>query len=109
MVQLVNWQGQSGADYQFEILEPDNEPKSVAGLYIYARSETGGWRAIYIGQAKDLKDRLSNHNKMDCIERNGATHVHLAVVSGGEDTRRHYEADLIARWNPPCNEQGVQR
>lgn len=110
MVEYVSWQGQSGFNYQFEILAPNGAISKIAGLYIFAQSGPQGWRAIYIGQAGDLNDRLTNaHEKMPCIKENGATHLHLAVAPDDEEVRKQQETDLIARWQPVCNEQGLLR
>lgn len=104
----VNWAGASGASYAFSILQEGNVPLDVAGLYIFARSTPQGWQAIYIGQAGSLAARVtSSHEKFPAIWAQGYTHVHLMAYPGGEDARRRVEGDLIARWRPVCNVQGV--
>ncbi len=41
---------------------------------------------------------------MDCIKRNGATHLCTHKSSTDREVRRAEEADLIANYNPVCND-----
>ena len=38
------------------------------------------------------------------IERSGATHIHVHKSSSSAVERRAEEADLVAYWDPPCND-----
>lgn len=80
------------------------------GNYIYTKLNTENhWVPIYIGQG-DLSDRISpNHHKAECIERKGATHVHVHA-NANESKRLSEERDLLARYTQAyapkgCNEK----
>lgn len=100
----VTWTGASGKTYVYWVYPIDTTFKKFPANYIYAVSGTTGWMAIYIGETEDISERtLKNHHKKDCIERNGATHIHVHE-SSNEEARRAEEADLIAKHDPPCND-----
>ena len=63
----------------------------------------GSWAPCYIGQTNNLNQRLEYHEKEACARRNGATHIHVHLTSGGETVRRTEERDLLLKWKPPCN------
>jgi excinuclease UvrABC nuclease subunit len=101
----IYWEGASGKKYKYWISPIGVDFKDEPGNYIFAKkTSTGGWRPVYIGQAKSLKDRLSNHNEAACAKRNGATHIHTHTNSQKQD-RLAEEADLIRKWKPVCNDQ----
>jgi hypothetical protein len=101
----IDWLGQSGKDYQYEVYPIDASFQALPGNYIYARqAEDGGWIPVYIAQTRDLHQRLEGHVKVaDAIE-NGATHIHAHYCSAGQAARCSEERDLILRWQPVCNE-----
>jgi len=100
----IYWEGKSGQKYGYWIHPIGTEFKKEPGNYIYARESTPGhWSPAYIGQTSSLGDRLADHEKESCARRNGATHVHAHTTTGGEQARLGEEADLIRRWDPPCN------
>ncbi len=101
----IKWPGKSGTEYQYWIYPIDTTFKEAGGNYIFARETNPGfWSPCYIGQTKNLSDRLSNHEKEACAKRNGATHIHVHT-NASETSRLSEEKDLILRWKPPCNEQ----
>jgi excinuclease UvrABC nuclease subunit len=101
-----NWAGKSGKTYEYHVYElgfsfAANQP----GNYIFAKlNASGQWVPQYIGQTKDLKNRLGDHEKEACAKRNGATHIH-AHLNPTEAARLAEEKDLIECYNPPCNTQ----
>lgn len=104
--QTINWTGQSGKTYTHHIHPIDTTFKEAPGNYLYAKeSSPGRWSPLYIGQTKNLSDRLSNHEKENCARRQGATHIHAHINSNGEAARLVEEKDLIDKWSPHCNVQ----
>ena len=104
----IKWNGQSGTEYQYWIYPIGTNFKKEAGNYIFAKQTTQNhWSPCYIGQTENLDERLEDHEKETCAKRNGATHMHVHLNSGGEQARRAEEKDLILKWQPPCNEQYV--
>ena len=102
----IDWPGKSGKTYRYWIHPLPPNFKAAAGNYIFAKETSPGngkWLPIYIGETKDLSERFDDHHKMGCIKRNGAMHIH-AHTNDNEQARLDEEADLIANWNPPCND-----
>jgi hypothetical protein len=102
---LVNWPGQSGKQYTFEIFPLDAAFQALPGIYIYAgQAEDGSWVPVYIAQTRGLHQRLEGHVRMEDAMANGATHLHAHYCSEGQAARCSEEHDLIAAWHPVCNE-----
>jgi hypothetical protein len=102
---LINWPGQSGKSYQYEVYPFDSAFQPLPGNYIYARqAEDGSWFPIYIAQTRDLHQRLEGHVRLDDAIANGATHLHAHYCSSGQAARCTEERDLILRWQPVCND-----
>lgn len=100
----THWEGQSGKEYRYWIHPIGTDFTEDPGNYIYAKQvEPGRWEPLWIGQTSNLHDLLVDPEKAACAKRNGATHVHAHTSPGRESARAAEEADLIARWDPPCN------
>lgn len=109
MADTILWEGKSGKKYKYWIYPIGQEFNAVPGNYIFAKQpKPNEWTPIYIGETSDLSERFDNHHAMACIKRNGATHIHVHRNDGGEKARRAEEADLISKWDPPCNRQGSE-
>lgn len=102
---LANWKGKSGKQYKYWVHPLDASWKDVPGNYIFAKRTSGGWKAIYVGQTKNLKSRLPRHEERACATKHGATHIHAHSNLGGETVRKAEERDLILASRPPCNDQ----
>jgi hypothetical protein len=99
------WGGQSGRKYQYDIYPLDASFKSLPGLYIYAKQlEDGDWIPIYISQTRDLHQRLEGHVRMSDAMAAGATSLHAHYSDAGQGVRHTEEKDIIARWQPVCND-----
>jgi len=102
----IKWPGLSGKEYQYWIYPMGASFKKDPGNYIFAKeSSQTHWTPCYIGQTENLNERLGDHEKEACAKRNGTTHIHAHLTTGGESVRKAEEKDLIQRWKPPCNEQ----
>jgi hypothetical protein len=102
---FINWPGQSGKEYPYEIHPIDAAFRPLPGNYIYAKqSEDGNWVPIYIAQTRALHQRLEGHVTRDDAIANGATHVHVHYDTAGQAARCTEERDLILRWQPVCND-----
>ena len=102
----IYWKDKSGSSHRFWIYPRGtkfNEP--CPGIYIYARKTSPHkWIPLYIGQTQNVNVRLTNHEQRECVERNGATHIHVSIISG-EKSRLTIEKDLIEQWKPIGNTQ----
>lgn len=100
----IQWPGKSGQTYKYFIYPIGHDLKAEGGNYIFAKETSPNrFRPVYVGETGDLSTRFDNHHKAKCIGREGATHIH-AHLNTDESNRLGEEADIIARWNPPCND-----
>jgi hypothetical protein len=106
--QTIVWPGKSGTQYKYWICAIGSKMKVEPGNYIFVReTKPSTFAPLYAGETGDLDDRLSNpstHHKFRCVTNHGATHLCVHTTSGGLAVRQAEEADLIARWQPPCND-----
>ena len=102
----IYWKDKSGTRHKFWIYPRGtrfNEP--CPGIYIYARETSPHkWIPIYIGQTENVNVRLTNHEQQECVDQNGATHIHVSIITN-EKSRLAIENDLIQQWKPVCNTQ----
>ena len=102
----INWNGKSGNSYEYTIYNRTTAFKPVAGNYVFAKeSRPGHWTPIYFGETGDLSSRFLDHHQNDCIDKHGATHIHVHSNSAGRQARLDEETDLRAQWSTPCNKQ----
>ena len=102
---FINWPGQSGKEYQYEVYPIDTAFQALPGNFIYAKqAEDGSWIPIYITQTRDMHQRLEGHVSLDDAVANGATHIHVHYCTTGQAARCTEERDLIQRWQPACND-----
>ena len=104
-------EGRSGK-YVYEIYPLDHRFEAVPGNYIFSKQNpstlprsSGSYKRIYVGETSDLKESLSNHDKMACIVEHGATHILVHFSKADSATRQAEVRDLIANSNPPCNDE----
>ena len=101
----INWVGESGTEYPYEIHPLDTQFQSVPANYIYAgQSEDGTWVPIYIAQTRALAQRLEGHVSVTDASERGATHIHVHLSTLGQGARCSEEHDLIQHWHPVCND-----
>ena len=100
----IRWTGESGKRYGYWIHPIEARFRKIAGNVIFAKkTENGEWFPLYIGETRNFDEGLANSEKEICSKRNGATHVHAHFSSPDEPVRKSEKADLLAKWNPPCN------
>ena len=105
---MSKWYGYSGAAYEYNdtpiTFGGTGGPlgDSIPANYIFSRLVNGEYRAIYIGETKNLLERIRSHEKMPCIRANEATHFHYHYNSD-EYKRLYEEKDLTERYRPSCN------
>jgi hypothetical protein len=102
----IYWKDKSGTRHRFWIYPRGTKFKEPCpGIYIYARETSPHkWIPIYIGQTKNVNVCLANHEQQECVDQNGATHIHVSIVTD-EKSRLAIEKDLIQQWKPVCNTQ----
>jgi len=102
---ITKWTGLYGTEYEYRVNPIGTTYKAIPGNYIFARmSMYGDWIPIYVGETDNLRERLTeSHEKMECVNRYGGTHIHTHVSSDSQKERCKEESDIIDKWNPPCN------
>ncbi len=101
----IDWPGKSGNAYHYWIYPLPPAFEADPGNYVFAReTKPARWIPIYVGETGDLSERFDDHHAMPCIKRNNATHIHVHAHTAGKEARQDEEADIIARWNPPCHD-----
>lgn len=101
----ITWRGKSGREYRYSIYSIDTAFNAASGNYVVAEEINPGlFLPIYIGQTADLSENFDRHHVMPCIKRNRARFIHIHLNDDGEEARRKEASDLIARWDPPCNQ-----
>lgn len=103
----VTFIGASGTNYEFEVYPWGTNFNAVGAVYFVterSRNSDGGYNhsRIYVGQTSDLSERFDDHHKAGCFGKKGANCicVHTEDI---ESRRLRIEADLIAKYAPPCN------
>lgn len=104
----ATFKGRTGS-YSFEVYPSDTGFKAVGAVYIFTkRTVNAAGKAshelVYIGQTESLKDRIPDHEKWPCAERNGVNCV-CVHMDDDEDSRLAKETDLRAANDTPCNDQ----
>ena len=108
-VKGVLFTGESGEDYFFEIYPKGTTFPNVSAVYIFVKqiSNSSGkysYKLLYIGESSELGERIKKHNKENCVEKNGYTHICILPIEE-EKHRLEIESDLIHKCNTPCNKQ----
>ena len=103
--QAIEWTGQSGTRYRYYIWPRGAKIEGAPpGNFLHVRvTEEGVLAPVFIAQTPDLNHRFLSQEEQDCVNRNGATQLHLHANYKAEQERIAEEADLVARWQPTCN------
>lgn len=102
------FKGASGRVYAFKVYALGTHFRKLSGVYVITnRSNTadGGHRhqPLYVGQTEDLSQPLGGHRKAEVFLEHGANCVCL-LSDASEDSRIAKERDLIAAFQPMCND-----
>lgn len=98
------WTGKSGQRYTYTRYSADTQqwPTGSAN-YICVQVVRNNFYAKYIGETGNLRERLPNHEKWPCCNRNGVSEIHINQDAKSAQQRLNQEADLLAKHDPPCN------
>ena len=102
----IDWEGISGKKYKYWIYDIGYDKfDPVPANYIFTKEpKPRTHEPIYIGETEDISERFDYHHKIDCIRRNGATHIHAHKSNSDKEIRCLEESDLINKWKPICND-----
>jgi len=99
----ITFQGKSGASYGFTIYNWGTTFEAFGAVYVVTKRASTGYTPLYVGQTEDMSERFDNHHKAGCFERNGADSICVRTEES-ESSRLAIEADLVANYNPICND-----
>jgi len=96
----------SWLSHVFNVHEPNVTFAHVGAVYLFCgvKQPENQWVLLYVGQAEDLADRLSTHERWPEAVELGATHIHAMAVSMATD-RNSIEQELIRAYQPQLNVQ----
>lgn len=82
--------------------------EEIGGVYIFAsREQSGAWFPYYVGKTKNLRARLSNHERWQEARSRGAKLILTCVID--REVERHFvEHLLILTQRPVLNKQLVR-
>ncbi len=105
---ILTLKGASGQTYDFEVYSYDSDFNALGAVYAITRrtqKNDGNYKhtLIHIGETGDLSTRYNGHHNEDCFFQHNAncTCIHL---DDDENSRLATKADLIAKYNPRCND-----
>ena len=105
--ETIRWGTAGGEALPFEVCELEGPWPSLPALYIFAKRMRVSWDALYIGQARDLQERLADHEAWSAALQKGMTAVHVHLHTGGISERTADESALVLTFNPLLNAQGL--
>lgn len=80
--------------------------KNEQGVYaILDKQPSGTWTVIDVGESEDVKDRVENHDRKDCWERNRQGTLGVAVLytrGWTSSQRRILEERIREAFSPAC-------
>ena len=105
---IMYYEGVSGTRYKFTVSAWGTPFNPLGAVYIVTdrvQNQQGGYthEVIYVGQTGDLSERFDNHHKVQCFNQNNRNCI-CTHLDANEASRLRKEADLIARYDPPCND-----
>ena len=111
----VALKGVSGKEYVFELYAFDKYDDvkgafaEVPALYLFGKlnADQSFFDFIYLGETGNLRTRYDNHQKEDCIKRQGANCIGIRALEEfrNEAQRKAAEKDLLGAINFPCNDK----
>lgn len=80
--------------------------KNQQGIYVILDKRSDGkWHVIDVGESEDVKDRVENHDRKDCWERNRQGELAVAVLytpGWTAQQRRALESKIREAFSPAC-------
>jgi len=96
--------GYFGTSYPFSIYVNDSYWNEVPGVYFVTKKDSlNKYMPLYVGITENLKQRFSNHHKLQAFQRQGWTHLGF-LYEPDEVKRRAIERDLLLNYCWECND-----
>ena len=106
----ITFVGESGKRYNnFTAYTTNTSFNDVSAVYIFTRryldsDGTNKYVSLYVGETRELGERIRNHEKWPCVNRNNCNSICVLRVEDNKSKRLAIQNDLI--WEnspPPCN------
>ncbi len=95
-----------GHNFEGPFVDANNLRKQSGVYTILGRSsEQERWNVVDIGEAGDVQERVSNHDRSNCWAKQGYRVLAAAAVYVPERDRMRIEKDLRAAYRPPCGDR----
>ena len=93
-----------GAPYKFHAYTDDHVFDDVGAVYIFTKKEENTYYRLYIGQTRELGERIRNHEKWSCVRRYNVNSI-CVLFDESLNSRRKIETNLLGFVEkPPCND-----
>jgi len=80
--------------------------KNQAGVYVILDKRSDGkWWVIDVGESTEVKNRVENHDRSGCWQRNNSGTLGIAVLytpGWSAEQRRSLESKIREAFNPVC-------
>ena len=97
-----------GYEFDGAYTSPDRL-KARAGVYVIWCKSGDDWTVLDVGEAADVKGRVSNHDRADCWKQNciGTIYYSATYIPFSEDDERRKIEQIIrdSEENIPCGER----
>jgi len=107
---MIELKGCSGKVYKFE--GPYKSPDSLedkSGVYVILCYKNGKYYVIDVGESREVRDRVSNHERVDCWEKHCENGILMVAVLytyyGKKPSRMDIEQDIRCYYTLPCGEK----
>lgn len=95
------------ADYKFSgPYKSSSMLTSEPGVYVVLCRKNTKLYVIDVGESDNIQDRVRNHDRKDCWEKNcKGTLEYAGLKETNEKKRRTIEKTIRDKYNPPCGER----
>ena len=96
-----------GYDFEGAWSDP-NYLESRSGVYVIWCKSGDTWKVLDVGESHDVKERVQNHDRANCWQRNcnGTLYYSVTYTPHLQQTgRKEIEQKIRQIENPPCGER----
>jgi len=60
------------------------------------------WKVVDVGESQNIRERVSNHDRRLCWDRQGYAKLSVAAIYANANDRMRIESELRTQLNPSC-------
>lgn len=96
------WRGETNELYRFRVCKRAEDLPERSGIYVFVRRRFFVFtKALYVGKATNLFDRVNGHERWEEARKKGAREIHIRHAHASKLDR--IEEDLIRHLKPKLN------